>query len=173
VVDNSETPPHAWTTYAERLEAAGIDWRVHQQVNNYDDNALAWFKRFQQAPKSSPLYRCGMAVQNILVDRFAEDVATDRLPQTSGEYVNPVPSAAHGISGPIGLGFRVPMIIISPWTTGGYACGDTFDHTSTIRFMERVFGVREPNIKGAEHQSLAPHHVRRPRCVGVRLLPAP
>lgn len=62
-------------------------------------------------------------------------------PGTPGEYVNPVPPAAGGISGPIGPGFRVPTIIVSPWTTRGFACGDTFDHTSTIRFMERVFGV--------------------------------
>jgi phospholipase C len=67
-------------------------------------------------------------------------------PGTPGEYLNPVPPAAHGISGPIGLGFRVPLIAVSPWSTGGYACGDTFDHTSCIRFMERVFGVKEPNI---------------------------
>ena len=60
--------------------------------------------------------------------------------------MNPVPPSAGGISGPIGLGFRVPMTVISPWSTGGFACGDVFDHTSCIRFMERLTGVREPNI---------------------------
>ncbi|MES9536672.1 phosphocholine-specific phospholipase C [Actinomadura sp. NPDC000600] len=47
---------------------------------------------------------------------------------------------------PIGLGFRVPMIVVSPWTSGGYVCSEVFDHTSTIRFLERWLGVREPNI---------------------------
>ncbi|MBO2455113.1 phospholipase C, phosphocholine-specific [Actinomadura barringtoniae] len=52
----------------------------------------------------------------------------------------------HDDGKPIGLGFRVPMIVVSPWTVGGYVCSETFDHTSTIRFLERWLGVREPNI---------------------------
>ena len=47
---------------------------------------------------------------------------------------------------PIGAGFRVPCILISPWTTGGWVCSDMFDHTSTLRFLEKFTGVREPNI---------------------------
>jgi phospholipase C len=47
---------------------------------------------------------------------------------------------------PIGLGFRVPMVVISPWSTGGFACGQVFDHTSLIRFIEWRFGLFEPNI---------------------------
>ena len=47
---------------------------------------------------------------------------------------------------PIGLGFRVPTIVVSPWTAGGFVCSETFDHTSLIRFLERRFGVIEPNI---------------------------
>jgi phospholipase C len=49
---------------------------------------------------------------------------------------------------PIGLGVRVPMLVISPWTVGGYVCSQTFDHTSMTRFMETWLGVREPNISG-------------------------
>ncbi|MBR7837728.1 phospholipase C, phosphocholine-specific [Actinospica durhamensis] len=37
---------------------------------------------------------------------------------------------------PIGLGYRVPMIIASPWTRGGYVDSQTYDHTSVIRFLE-------------------------------------
>ncbi|WP_437185199.1 phosphocholine-specific phospholipase C [Planctomicrobium sp. SH668] len=37
---------------------------------------------------------------------------------------------------PIGLGYRVPMVIASPWTTGGNICSEVFDHTSVIRFLE-------------------------------------
>ncbi|WP_420041271.1 alkaline phosphatase family protein [Gordonia sp. MP11Mi] len=47
---------------------------------------------------------------------------------------------------PMGLGFRVPMTIISPWTVGGRVSSEVFDHTSVIRLMERVTGVRCPNI---------------------------
>ncbi len=38
------------------------------------------------------------------------------------------------------------MLVVSPWSKGGYVCSETFDHTSIIRFMENRFGVREPNI---------------------------
>ncbi|MEU8998623.1 phosphocholine-specific phospholipase C [Streptomyces caniferus] len=47
---------------------------------------------------------------------------------------------------PTGLGMRVPMLVISPWTVGGYACSQVFDHTSITRFLERWTGVEEPNI---------------------------
>ena len=47
---------------------------------------------------------------------------------------------------PTGLGIRVPMLVVSPWTVGGYVCSETFDHTSVIRFLEQWTGVREPNI---------------------------
>lgn len=47
---------------------------------------------------------------------------------------------------PYGLGPRVPMMAISPWSRGGYVCSEVFDHTSVIRFLEARFGVREPSI---------------------------
>jgi phospholipase C len=37
---------------------------------------------------------------------------------------------------PIGMGFRVPMIICSPWTRGGVVDSQVYDHTSVIRFVE-------------------------------------
>ena len=55
-------------------------------------------------------------------------------------------------TGPIGLGFRVPMIIASPWTRGGWVNSQLFDHSSTLQFLEQFveskFGksVRETNI---------------------------
>jgi phospholipase C len=48
--------------------------------------------------------------------------------------------------GSYGLGQRVPMIVVSPWSTGGWVCSETFDHTSIIRLIEERFGVTEPNI---------------------------
>ena len=50
-----------------------------------------------------------------------------------------------------GLGFRVPMLIASPWSKGGYVCSQVFDHTSVLQLIENVLGhkgkdVRETNI---------------------------
>jgi phospholipase C len=47
---------------------------------------------------------------------------------------------------PIGGGFRVPCIIVSPWTAGGWVCSQPFDHTSILQFVEALTGVHEPNI---------------------------
>ena len=47
---------------------------------------------------------------------------------------------------PVGLGPRVPMTVISPWTRGGWVNSQLFDHTSVLRFLEKRFGVAEPNI---------------------------
>ncbi|WP_335971577.1 phosphocholine-specific phospholipase C [Streptomyces sp. CA2R106] len=49
-------------------------------------------------------------------------------------------------AGPYGLGPRVPMIVISPWSTGGWVCSQTFDHTSIVQFVEKRFGVHNPNV---------------------------
>jgi phospholipase C len=58
---------------------------------------------------------------------------------TPGEFV-----AGHGE--PIGLGFRVPMLVVSPFSRGGFVCRDVFDHTSLLLFLERRFGVRAANL---------------------------
>jgi phospholipase C len=47
---------------------------------------------------------------------------------------------------PFGLGPRVPMYVISPWSKGGYVNSQVFDQTATIRFIEKRFGVIESNI---------------------------
>jgi phospholipase C len=56
---------------------------------------------------------------------------------TAGEYVG---------DEPIGLGFRVPTTVVSPWSRGGKVCSEVFDHTSTLLFLEQRFGVEVPNI---------------------------
>lgn len=47
---------------------------------------------------------------------------------------------------PYGLGMRVPLYVVSPWSKGGHVASEVFDHTSVIRFLEARFGVHEPNI---------------------------
>jgi phospholipase C len=49
-------------------------------------------------------------------------------------------------AGAYGLGPRVPMTIVSPWTKGGYVCSQVFDHTSIIQFIEKRFGTQYPGI---------------------------
>jgi phospholipase C len=53
---------------------------------------------------------------------------------------------------PVGLGYRVPMVIASPWSRGGYVCSQVFDHTSSLQFLEKFLSkktgkpITEPNI---------------------------
>jgi len=67
---------------------------------------------------------------------------------TSGEHigVRPLPAQAEGIGDPIGLGFRVPLLVVSPFSRGGFVCSEVFDHTSLLRFIEARFGVEAPNL---------------------------
>ncbi len=71
-------------------------------------------------------------------------------PGTAGEYITapsvPDPTVEGSITGPIGLGFRVPMMIISPFSRGGFISSDLFDHTSVLRFLETRFGTEVPNL---------------------------
>ena len=77
---------------------------------------------------------------------------TTAPPGTPGEYVTApaVPDPAvvgnPAITGPIGLGFRVPMLVISPFSRGGFVSSDLFDHTSVLRFLETRFGAEVPNL---------------------------
>ena len=227
---------YGWTTYAERLQAAGIDWNVYQEYDNFGDNTLSVFPAFRPCGKDSEHYRRGRSWVSEhaagadrtrsdgeqLVAAFRRDIETGRLPQISwivtaadlsehptavpsnGEHVTakliealvenptvfaktvfilnydeaggfydhmvpPVPPVGdyhgkstiaidgetkdyHGtgkageVRHPIGLGIRTPTIVVSPWSRGGYVCSELFDHTSVLRFMEKRFGVREPNI---------------------------
>ncbi|HUN83959.1 MAG TPA: phospholipase C, phosphocholine-specific [Terracidiphilus sp.] len=101
-------------------------------------------------------------------DHAPSFVAADpKRPETGGasagidtgiEYSYAEDELAQGVSqkearsGPIGLGFRVPMIIASPWTRGGWVNSQLFDHTSTLMFLEnfieKKYGktVKEENI---------------------------
>jgi phospholipase C len=73
-------------------------------------------------------------------------------PSTPGEYVtapavpDPTVVGNPAITGLIGLGFRVPMLIISPFSRGGLVSSGLFDHTSVLRFLETLFGAEVPNL---------------------------
>ncbi|MCP3757420.1 phosphocholine-specific phospholipase C [Streptomyces sp. TBY4] len=241
VMGNQEAG-YGWKTYPERLEAAGVSWKVYQDIGdglnaagswgwindafrgNYGDNSLLYFNTYRNAQPGSPLYEKARTGTNVKAgggyfDQLRADVVNGTLPAVSwiaapeafSEHSNwptnfgawyisqvldsltanpavwaktalfitydendgffdhvvppyPPASSAWGLStasvtgdlytggvsgyaaGPYGLGPRVPMIVVSPWSKGGYVCSETFDHTSVIRFMEKRFGVQEPNI---------------------------
>jgi len=68
---------------------------------------------------------------------------------TVGEYhesqagANPTAQYLHR---PYGMGPRVPMYVVSPWSKGGWVNSQVFDHTSVLRFVEARFGIAESNI---------------------------
>ncbi|MEA9586799.1 phospholipase C, phosphocholine-specific [Xanthomonas sp. WHRI 10064A] len=47
---------------------------------------------------------------------------------------------------PYGLGPRVPLYVISPWSRGGWVDSQVYDHTSVLRLLERRFGVQASEI---------------------------
>jgi phospholipase C len=240
VVDNAEAG-YDWTTYPERLERAGISWRVYQDlgiglnpgnhwgdgenayIGNYGDNSLLYFRRFQQAAPGQSLHQractgTATAKSGTLFDHFMRDVRHGQLPQVSWivapeaycEHPNwpanfgawyiaqvldaltanpevwattalfitydendgffdhvppptppPTPELGHSTvsvkheifpgdhrypPGPYGLGLRVPMLVISPWSKGGWVNSEVFDHTSLLRFLERRFGEARPEL---------------------------
>jgi phospholipase C len=215
-VNNLKTSGLSWTTYPERLQAAGIDWYLYREVDDYGDNVLDFF--VQYGDPRSELHRRGRSTiaPGKLIPTLREDVVRGNLPQvawivgpeystehpdhlpadgahylqgilealtadpkvwaktllildydenggffdhvvpplappgTPGEYLTAQGLAnapeASGIAGPIGLGPRVPAMLISPFTRGGYVCSETFDHTSVLRLLETRFGVEVPNL---------------------------
>jgi phospholipase C len=232
---------YGWTTYPERLEAAGISWRVYQnmEVDFFALNPLVGFRQYRDAyhavPGSNPALK-EKALSTYDLPQLRDDVLHDRLPQvswicpTANGSEHPLPSspaqgaqytsdvldaltanpavwastvllimfdendgffdhmpppappsvlewrgsvAASVTAGassvdasdeyhqaqsaeaddteaflhrPYGLGPRVPIYAVSPWSKGGWVNSEVFDHTSVIRFIEQRFGVAEPNI---------------------------
>jgi phospholipase C len=210
-VDNSVPPNgYSWTTYSERLQAAGISWKVYQQSNDfYSLNPLTWFAQFKNASPGNPLFDRGVVLVSNVVAAFQADLQNKTLPRVSwiippwtqsehppyspatgqaftmnilgalfskpdmykstvliltydenGGFYDHVPppipptgTPDEFVNGlPIGLGPRLPVILISPWTRGGYVCPQTFDHTSVLQFLEKWTGVPEPNISAWRRQ---------------------
>ncbi|MGA0609627.1 phosphocholine-specific phospholipase C [Caldimonas sp. KR1-144] len=49
-------------------------------------------------------------------------------------------------AGPYGLGPRVPLFAVSPWSRGGWVNSQLFDHTSVIKFIEKRFADEHPGL---------------------------
>jgi phospholipase C len=96
-------------------------------------------------------------------DGFFDHMVPPTPPQSAAQGLSTVPitnEIYHGgtdttsgpsTPGPYGLGARVPMFVVSPWSKGGWVCSEVFDHTSLIRFVQARFGTEKapltnPNI---------------------------
>ena len=49
-----------------------------------------------------------------------------------------------------GMGFLVPMLVISPWAKRGFISGQLYEHSSVLKFIERRFGL--PSLASINHQ---------------------
>ena len=61
------------------------------------------------------------------------------------KYLHPEDQVS-GTLRPWGLGPRVPLYVISPWSRGGWVNSQVFDHTSVGQLLERRFGITVPAI---------------------------
>jgi phospholipase C len=168
-IPSSSAPAEAWKDWAESLfsqfksdvqsgKLPQVSWIVgpagYTEHSDYPINYGAWYIS---------------QVLDILVSNpevFSKTVFIVNYDEADGSFdhivpPSPPPTAGAGAStlnydleivttstpnGPIGLGTRVPFLAISPWSKGGYVVSQVFDHTSTIRFIEKRFGVYEKNI---------------------------
>ena len=94
-------------------------------------------------PLSSEVQAGGMVSSNLEASLKDELLDLDLFPIEEHPLI---PGQVSRGMQPIGLGPRVPMIIVSPWTQGGWICSQVFDHTSVLQFLEARFGVQETNI---------------------------
>jgi phospholipase C len=86
-------------------------------------------------------------------DGFFDHVVPPVPPQSRAQGISTVPTtneifpgnSTYG-AGPYGLGVRVPMLVISPWSKGGYVNSEVFDHTSIIRLIEARYANGNPAL---------------------------
>ncbi|MGH9521794.1 MAG: phosphocholine-specific phospholipase C, partial [Terriglobales bacterium] len=86
-------------------------------------------------------------------DGFFDHIVPATPPQSRAEGVSTIETTnelfggdSEYPAGPYGLGVRVPMVVISPWSKGGWVNSQVFDHTSLIRFIEARFGKQYSGI---------------------------
>ena len=118
-------------------------WKKTIFIYTYDEND-GYFDHapsFVAAdPKNRATGRASAGIDTGLEYMYVEDELRQGVP------------APEARNGPIGLGYRVPLIIASPWTRGGWVNSQLFEHTSTLQFVETFINqkygkqVRETNI---------------------------
>jgi phospholipase C len=117
-------------------------WKKTVFILTYDEND-GYFDHVPPFQAPHPKRReTGLASKGIDTTLEHVELEQDRKHKPTG--------AVRGNS--LGLGFRVPMVVASPWSRGGWVCSQVFDHTSVLRFLEQLLThktgrkVEEPNI---------------------------
>jgi phospholipase C len=159
-IANNALPQVSWIIVPQNYcEHPGIsvspmgEWYVEQVLNTLTANPEVWAQTvllfhydendglFDHMPPPAPPSPIGGLA--------ATGYYGNSTVSTAGEYLTvgsfPGDSAPFSADGSvIGLGIRVPMLVISPWSVGGFVNSQVFDHTSTLQFLDKVFGV-SPN----------------------------
>jgi len=131
--------PEAFTEHGNWPANTGA-WYVAQVLDALTSNPEVWSKT-------------ALFVMYDENDGFFDHVVPPTPPRTAADGASTVDASDEIYagdpdhpSGPYGLGVRVPMIVVSPWSKGGYVCSEVFDHTSLIRFLERRFAPHHPGL---------------------------
>ncbi|MDR3741173.1 MAG: phospholipase C, phosphocholine-specific [Terracidiphilus sp.] len=128
----------------EALTANPEVWSKTVFIINYDENdGLFDHVVPPMPPRTQQQNAQGLVSEDLAASLADEFIDTDKHPHECSPLVPG--TDPHGMQ-PIGLGPRVPLLLISPWSTGGWVCSQVFDHTSVLQFLESRFGVHEPNI---------------------------
>ncbi|MBB5062102.1 phosphocholine-specific phospholipase C [Granulicella mallensis] len=110
---------------------------TYDENDGYFDHAPSFVAADPKRPQTG---RASEGIDTGLEYSYAKDELVQGVPEKEAR------------SGPIGMGFRVPMIVASPWSRGGWVNSQLFDHTSTLMFLEEFVQkkhgktVREENI---------------------------
>jgi phospholipase C len=116
-------------------------------------------------------------------DGFFDHVPPPTAPKgTSGEWLTAKSIATDtlGIRGPLGLGVRVPTLVISPFSRGGHIASEVFDHTSQLKLLHARFDIEVPNVSKWRRKTVgdltstlfrSAHNATRPNLPHVPLSP--
>ena len=120
-------------------------WKKTIFILTYDEND-GYFDHIPPfvAPHSGK-WETGKASDGI--DTTVEYVTDEQEKRRNGF---PVPFEGES---PIGLGYRVPLIVASPWSRGGFVNSEVFDHTSSLQFLEKFLSQKTKKPISVPHIS--------------------
>jgi phospholipase C len=166
---STSSPAQGAAYVTEVLEALTSNpevWSKTVLILNYDENDGFFDHMPPPAPPSYVDYDHDPH-KAVLAGASSVDASDEYL----GDDVGGIDSANNYRHHPYGLGPRVPAYVISPWSKGGWINSEVFDHTSTLRFIERRFGVKDPNTSAWRRAvagdlsscfDFGKHHVTKP-----------
>jgi phospholipase C len=147
-------PPKRWSEHPDPSSPPqGAEFTV-RVLNALTTNAEVWsrtvfFLAFDEndglfdhvPPPAPPSYN----LDGTSAGKSTLDLRGEYFSDPGRKYLHPDDQIS-GTVRPWGLGPRVPMYVISPWSRGGWVNSQVFDHTSVGQFIERRFGVTIPAI---------------------------